>query len=56
MSRNSNRSADSIFEKSDVNEIFPTALWILDLKRRVHEPLNRRLRGHIDESGAVVPA
>ncbi len=49
MSRDRNRPANSIFEKTDVNEIFPTPLWILDLKRNVHEPLNRRLRGYIDD-------
>jgi len=49
MSRDRNRSANSIFENTDVSEIFPTPLWILDLKRDVHEPLNRHLRARIDD-------
>ena len=49
MSRDRKRSVHSIFENTAVSEIFPTPLWILDLKRGVHEPLNRGLRSHIDD-------
>ena len=49
MSRDGNRSAHSIFANTGASEIFPTPLWILDLKHGVHEPLNRSLRSRIDD-------
>ena len=49
MSRDSNRSAHSIFANTGASEIFRVPLWILDLKHGVHEPLNRSLRSRIDD-------
>ncbi|MGH6932984.1 MAG: putative 2OG-Fe(II) oxygenase, partial [Dongiaceae bacterium] len=32
-----------MFENTAIHELFPTPVWIVDLKREIHEPLNRRI-------------
>lgn len=40
---------DTPFERVSTAEVFPTLLWVVDLKPAVHEPLNARLLATLGE-------
>lgn len=45
-----------MFERMDVQQLFPTPLWVLDLKPDAHRPLNARLKAEIDKLATPRPA
>ena len=47
---------DFMFEKTTVHELFPTPVWVLDLKPDVHGPLNLKIMAAVDGLTATRPA
>jgi uncharacterized protein (TIGR02466 family) len=44
-----------MFEKTAIHELFPTPVWIVDLKPDIHGPLNRRLIAQIGAMASPRP-